>query len=91
MLEIKEKHTLITIGPYSRVHHPMYSVFIIFTLSMALMTVNLFVTIFSIIVVSQFPFIARQEETMLLKQFSRKYQNFIERTGRFIPTMFNKE
>ncbi len=91
VLEIKEKHTLITIGPYSRVRHPMYTVFIIFTLSMALITVNLFVSIFSIIVVSQFPFIARQEEIMLLKQFGSKYQNYMERTGRFFPTTFKSK
>jgi len=86
VLELKKKHTLITIGPYSRVRHPMYCVFMLFTLSMALITVNLFVTIFSIIVISQFPFIARQEETMLLKQFGGIYQNYLKRTGRFFPS-----
>jgi protein-S-isoprenylcysteine O-methyltransferase Ste14 len=89
VLELKEKHTLIDIGPYSRVRHPMYSVFIIFTLSMALITVNLFVTIFSIVVVSVFPFIAKQEEEMLLKQFGSEYQSYMEKTGRFFPSFFD--
>jgi len=90
ILELKEKHALINFGPYSHVRHPMYVVFIIFTLSMALITANLFVTIFSIIIVFQFPFIARQEEQMLLKELGRKYQEYMTRTGRFFPRFFNK-
>jgi len=86
VLELKKKHELVTIGPYSRVRHPMYSVFILFTLSMALITVNLFVIVFAIIVISQFPFIAKQEEMMLLNQFGSIYQDYIDRTGRFFPS-----
>ncbi len=56
---------------------------------MALMTVNTFVTMFSVIVVSQFPFIARQEEKMLLKEFGSEYQDYMDRTGRFFPPIFN--
>ena len=90
ILELKEKHTLINFGPYSHVRHPMYVVFIIFTLSMALITVNLFVTIFSIIVVIQFPFIARQEEQMLLKEFGKEYKDYMKQTGRFFPRFLKK-
>ena len=90
ILELKEKHALIDFGPCSHVRHPMYVVFIIFTLSMALITANLFVTIFSIIIVFQFPFIARQEEQMLLKELGRKYQDYMMRTGRFFPRFFKK-
>ena len=86
VLELKKKHELVTIGPYSRVRHPMYSIFILFTLSMALITVNLFVIVFAIIVISQFPFIAKQEEMMLLNQFGSIYQDYIDRTGRFFPS-----
>ena len=86
VLELKKKHELVTIGPYSRVRHPMYCIFILFTLSMALITVNLFVIVFAIIVISQFPFIAKQEEMMLLNQFGSIYQDYIDRTGRFFPS-----
>ncbi len=85
ILEIKERHELITIGLYSRIRHPMYSVFILFTLSMALITVNLFVTCFSVIIICSFPFIVKQEETMLLEQFGSQYQTYMERTGKFFP------
>ncbi|MHA1976009.1 MAG: isoprenylcysteine carboxylmethyltransferase family protein [Candidatus Hodarchaeales archaeon] len=90
ILELKEKHKLINFGPYSHVRHPMYTVFITFTLSVALITVNLFVTIFAIIVVIQFPFIAREEEQMLLKELGSEYQNYMKRTGRFFPKFFKE-
>ncbi|MHA1945482.1 MAG: isoprenylcysteine carboxylmethyltransferase family protein [Candidatus Hodarchaeales archaeon] len=85
VLELKEEHTLINEGPYTFVRHPMYSVFILFTLSMALITSNLFVMIFTLIVVIPFPFIARKEEKMLLNELGSEYQYYMERTGRFFP------
>ncbi len=91
VLELKEKHKVIDFGPYSYVRHPMYVVFILFTLSMALITVNLFVTIFSIVVAIQFPFIARKEEQMLLKELGSEYQDYMRRTGRFFPNFLKSE
>ena len=89
VLEVKEKHSLIDFGPYSRIRHPMYVVFILFTFSMAVITVNLFVTFFSIVVVIQFPFIARQEEQMLLKELGSEYRDYMKHTGRFFPKSRN--
>ncbi len=85
VLELKEGHTLINEGPYTFVRHPMYSVFILFTLSMALITTNLFVMIFTLIVVIPFPFIARKEEQMLLNELGSEYEDYMKRTGRFFP------
>ncbi|MFX1540262.1 MAG: isoprenylcysteine carboxylmethyltransferase family protein [Promethearchaeota archaeon] len=84
-LEIKKNHTLMTNGPYSRVRHPMYTVFILFTLSALLIAANLFVTVFAIIVILMFYPISLKEEELLLDQFGDKYRNYMERTGRFLP------
>ncbi len=86
-LELKEKHKLITVGPYSRVRHPMYTVFILFTSSMALITVNLLIVIFCLAVVLSFPFIARKEEAMLTRLFGDEYRQYLGRTGRFFPRL----
>jgi protein-S-isoprenylcysteine O-methyltransferase Ste14 len=85
VLELKEEHTLINEGPYTFIRHPMYSVFILFTLSIALISANLFVMIFTLMVIIPFPFIARKEENMLLNELGGVYQDYMEQTGRFFP------
>ena len=87
ILEVKEEHTLINKGPYTFVRHPMYSVFIMFTSSIALICINLFVTIFCLMVIFPFPIIARKEERMLLNELGKDYQDYIDRTGRFLPKL----
>ncbi len=86
-LEIKEDHTLMTSGPYSRIRHPMYTVFILFTLSALLIASNLFVTVFAIIVILMFYPISIKEEEMMLDQFGDEYRDYIQRTGRFLPSL----
>ncbi|MFX0068000.1 MAG: isoprenylcysteine carboxylmethyltransferase family protein [Promethearchaeota archaeon] len=85
VLELKEKHTLVTSGPYSRIRHPMYTVFITFTISIALISANLIVIIFSIVVIVQFPSLAEQEEQMLLSLFGDEYSDYMRQTNRFFP------
>jgi protein-S-isoprenylcysteine O-methyltransferase Ste14 len=86
-LELKEEHQLITIGPYSRVRHPMYTIFILLSLSMGLISSNLLIALFSLMVVLSFPVIARKEEAMLKGLFGEKYWQYMRRTGRFFPKL----
>ena len=91
VLELKEKHTLITSGPYSRIRHPMYTVFIMYTVSLALMSANLFVIVFSIVVIVSFPSLAKQEEQMLLGLFGDEYSDYMRQTNRFFPLKRRKK
>ncbi|MFX0167858.1 MAG: isoprenylcysteine carboxylmethyltransferase family protein [Candidatus Hodarchaeota archaeon] len=84
-LAIKKEHQLITTGPYSRIRHPMYTVFILFTLSMVLVASNLFVTIFGFLLIIMFYPNSKQEEQMLLNQFGDQYRVYQRQTGRFFP------
>lgn len=86
-LELKEEHQLITVGPYSRMRHPMYTVFILLTLSMGLISSNLLISLFCLMVVLSFPIIARKEEAMLKGLFGEKYKQYMRRTGRFFPKL----
>jgi len=54
---------------------------------MALMTSNLLVLLFAILVIVPFPWIARAEEEMLLETFGEDYREYMRRTGRFFPLM----
>jgi protein-S-isoprenylcysteine O-methyltransferase Ste14 len=84
-LEIQDQHQLINTGPYARIRHPMYTVFITFTLGTVLITANLFITIFGLLVCFLLYPISKQEEQMLITEFGDQYRDYMNRTGRFLP------
>ncbi|MGY5858807.1 MAG: isoprenylcysteine carboxylmethyltransferase family protein [Candidatus Thorarchaeota archaeon] len=86
-LEIQEDHNLIEIGPYRKVRHPMYTVFIVFLVGIALVTTNLLGFIFSLLISCSFPSVAKTEEAMLTETFGDEYRSYMERTGRFLPPL----
>ncbi len=86
-LEIQREHALITAGPYSRIRHPMYTAFILFTLGTVLLAANLLVTIFGLLMCVLFYPITKQEEQLLLTEFGDQYKAYMSRTGRFLPPM----
>lgn len=89
-LSIKKNHELIEAGPYAKVRHPMYTVFIVFTIAIAIITSNLLCIIFSFIISFSFPSIAKSEELMLIDAFGDKYRSYMARTGRFLPPLRSK-
>jgi protein-S-isoprenylcysteine O-methyltransferase Ste14 len=84
-LRLIDEHAIITTGPYSRVRHPMYTVFILITLSILLVIANLFVTIFALLIIIMLYPISKREEQMLITQFGDQYHDYMQRTGRFLP------
>ena len=89
-LSIKDDHKLIEVGPYRTVRHPMYTVFIVFTISIAIITTNLLCIICSILISCSFPSITKSEELMLIDAFGDEYQSYMKRTGRFFPRIRRK-
>ncbi|MHA2378755.1 MAG: methyltransferase [Candidatus Thorarchaeota archaeon] len=89
--EIQEEHQLITMGPYSRVRHPMYTTFNLFALSASLISANLLLILFAISVAIPFYWIARSEEEMLIDQFGNEYLEYMRHTGRFLPPLFKAD
>jgi protein-S-isoprenylcysteine O-methyltransferase Ste14 len=90
-LEIQKEHELIEAGPYNKVRHPMYTVFILFSLAVALIASNLLILIFAILIAIPFHWISRNEERMLTDQFGEEYQSYMKRTGRFLPRIRRKD
>jgi len=87
-LEIKVEHRVCTDGPYSRVRHPMYSVFFIFMAGIVLVSANVMLFIFFVIVIFValiYAFIIPSEERMMLDHFGNEYRNYMQRTGRIFP------
>ena len=91
VLEIKKDHQLITTGPYEKVRHPMYTVLSLFSLGMSLVTANLLVILFAILLMAGFPFWVRIEEKKMIETFGDEYIQYMNRTGRFFPPLRRKQ
>ena len=88
-LEVREQHTLVTSGVYSRVRHPMYSAFWLWALAQVLLLPNWiagpaglvgFGTLFLLRV--------RREEAMMIETFGEDYRRYMERTSRILPGVY---
>ena len=86
-LTIQEEHQLVTTGLYRWIRHPMYTVFIIYFLSLFLVSTNLFLLVTFIIMVITFIFRIPKEEEMLINQFGDAYREYMKRTGRLLPRL----
>jgi protein-S-isoprenylcysteine O-methyltransferase Ste14 len=87
-LVIKDKHTLVTRGPYRWIRHPMYSAFCATFLGLALLSSSWLVAAtaalgFGGTMLLRTP----REEAMMLEQFGDAYRTYIGRTGRFLPKL----
>ncbi len=87
VLEIQSDHQLITTGPYERVRHPMYTVLILFFFGLSLVSANLIVIVFAVLLMVAFPFWVRIEEEKMIEVFGEEYIEYVKRTGRFFPSI----
>jgi len=84
---IRKEHTLVSHGPYRWVRHPLYSVgFLAFT-GFSLLAANWFILAALLL---GFPVLAARtvtEEARLVEKFGDEYEQYIQRTGRFLPKL----
>jgi protein-S-isoprenylcysteine O-methyltransferase Ste14 len=88
-LGIRESHQLVTDGVFHYVRHPMYAAHILWAIALALMLHN-WIAGYSFLVVSFVQYFLRvdAEEQMMVDQFGDWYKNYMRRTGRIIPRLF---
>jgi protein-S-isoprenylcysteine O-methyltransferase Ste14 len=88
-LEVREQHTLVTRGVYSRVRHPMYSAFWLWALAQALLLPNWiagpaglvgFGTLFALRI--------NREEQLMIETFGEDYRRYMARTSRIVPGIY---
>lgn len=89
-LEIRERHKLVTSGPYRRVRHPMYSAIVLWATGLSLITANWFVGFLPIAFALFFIRRAPDEERMMVEAFGDEYRNYMQRSGRFWPRIGNQ-
>lgn len=91
-LEMKESHTLVSSGVYSRVRHPMYTAVFLNALAQALLLANFvvgpaFLVAFSILYFSRIEL----EEKMMLDHFGNQYEEYRQRTNRLFPSLGGRQ
>lgn len=88
LLEIGRQHMLVTGGPYRFVRHPLYLAFFILAIGQGIYTANWFVAAAGLICWSIFYFgRVGDEENLMIEFFGRRYQFYMERTGRLFPKL----
>lgn len=86
LVEIQQRHGLVTDGIYAVVRHPMYTHHLLFSLAQLLVLQNWVVACFAVgsfvlVYVVRIP----AEEKLLLEEFGERYLHYMRRTGRVLP------
>ncbi|MGF6158289.1 protein-S-isoprenylcysteine O-methyltransferase Ste14 [Ensifer sp. KUDG1] len=88
-LEIREKHKLISTGPYATVRHPMYTSFLLMGLGQMLLLSNWMVGLAGLVGFAVLFFLrVGKEERLMLEFFGPEYRDYMDRTKRIIPYIY---
>lgn len=88
ILEIKEKHRLVTQGIYTKIRHPMYAHFWIWVIAQGIVLANWLVLLFGVVAWGLLYFIrVPREEEMMIAEFGDEYREYMKQTGRVIPKL----
>ncbi len=88
--EVREKPEIIEKGVFNIVRHPIYLGSILLYLGLIILTCSIASAILWIIIVIFYYYISKYEEKLLLKEFGRDYEKYIERVPMLIPMKFKK-
>jgi protein-S-isoprenylcysteine O-methyltransferase Ste14 len=81
----KERHELVTRGPYRWVRHPLYSTASLGIFALGLLAANWFMLLMIFLIMIMLPALVSQEEAQLIEKFGDAYREYMKRTGRFLP------
>jgi protein-S-isoprenylcysteine O-methyltransferase Ste14 len=88
-LEVRDRHTLVTSGVYSRVRHPMYSAFWLWALAQALLLPNWIAGPAGLIGFGTLFFLrVGREEALMTETFGDDYRRYMARTSRIFPGIY---
>jgi protein-S-isoprenylcysteine O-methyltransferase Ste14 len=88
-LNVRESHSLVTGGVYSRVRHPMYSAFLISAVAQALLLPNWIAGPAGLLGFAAMFFCRLwREERMMVETFGDEYKSYMARTSRIVPGVF---
>ena len=84
----RAEHTLVTRGPYRWVRHPFYLATALTVVANSLVTANWFLALTSGMAFGLLVLRTRIEEEKLIERFGEDYKDYMKRTGRFLPRLF---
>lgn len=77
--------TLVTHGPYRWVRHPFYVTAAVLMASVTLLSANWLIGLSSFVVMALLIARTPNEERKLIEKFGQSYQDYMTKTGRFLP------
>lgn len=88
-LEVRDRHTLVTNGVYSRVRHPMYLAFWLWAVAQALLLSNWIAGPAGLIGFGTLFFLrVGREEALMIETFGDEYCRYMARTSRILPGIY---
>lgn len=89
-LVYKSEGGLVTHGVYAYIRHPQYTGIFIITLAFMIQWPTLATLILWPFVIAMYVRLARQEEKDVMQQFPEQYREYMDRTPRFFPRLYQK-
>ena len=83
--EVRQDATLITIGPYRWIRHPLYTFGFVLLLSLAVLTALWWLAACGLVFMGFIAWRVPREEAKLIEVFGDAYRDYMARTGRFVP------
>ena len=84
-LKLREKHHLVTTGPYQWIRHPIYLAMMGFLTGITLITANYFLIVVLLVSIVDLSLRIPKEEQMMIEEFGDEYKTYMQRTGRLLP------
>lgn len=81
----RQKHTMITSGPYAWVRHPFYTSTALAIVANSLATASWFIFSTGCLALTLLVIRCTKEEENLIARFGDEYRDYARRTGRFVP------
>lgn len=83
--------TLVTHGPYRWVRHPFYVTAALLMASVTVLAANWLIGAGSLLVLGLLAIRTPKEEQMLIERFGQQYEDYMAKTGRFLPRIANNK
>lgn len=84
----RKEHKLVTNGIYRWVRHPLYTIGSSLFLSFGMMADNWFIILLGVLAFTVMAIRTPKEEANLIEKFGDEYSEYMKRTGRFFPNIF---
>lgn len=84
----RERHVLVTRGPYRWVRHPLYTVGSAVFIAFGMMADSWFIAALGLLAFVMMAIRTPREEANLIARFGDDYVAYMKRTGRFFPRLF---